>query len=55
MKVLAGYAQLANGDIRGKHCIQGPVEVCQAVLPLDLKTDYLPFGMDSPICSTGTD
>jgi hypothetical protein len=55
MEVLAGYAQLGNGYIRGKHCIQCPVEVCQAVLPLDPKTDYLPSGMDSPICSTGTD
>jgi hypothetical protein len=55
MEVLAGYAQLANGCIRGKHCVQRPVEVCQAMLPLDLKPDYLSFGMDSPICPTGTD
>jgi hypothetical protein len=55
MKTLSSKAQLAYAQITGEHGIQGPVKICQAVLPFGLKTDYLAFGMDSPVSSASTD
>jgi hypothetical protein len=53
MKAARRQSHSQYRDITGKNRVQGSLQLCEPVSPLNQETNYLALSVDSPVCAPG--